>query len=321
MLQPKNLRFLSRTNLNTKPLCLMPKRTFMRKVNILILLLIPIIGFGQNDYLSEYQKAENLLQTNEIDSAFVKFNELEKSLPKNDTLYEYALWYKVATATHLQEIYRYQENFTESLEYAKEALNGIEKGIEIFDEEFAKRKFFMVKNIMVANFGLGNFEEGKKWKEKMYQAKEQNQLPEGIDQNFNFDFFKFEDKNIWGYEWYAELPKDRFSSSFTKVVYYVYSTNPDGSDKDQLYRLHVLMFHGNNENFDYVMDKRLETATEDVSGTLYAYTYKEDIDFEKLKNDVKEVLKGNLEPDTKRTTTKDKDGKVKVDVKMKNKKH
>ena len=42
---------------------------------------------------------------------------------------------------------------------------------------------------------------------------------------------------------------------------------------------------------------------------------------EKLKNDVKEVLKGNLEPDTKRTMTKDKDGKVKVNIKMKNKKH
>lgn len=299
----------------------MPKLTFMKKINILILLLIPIIGFGQNDYLSEYQKAEKLLQTNEIDSAFVKFKELEKSLPKNDTLYEYTLWYKVGTATHLQEINRFQENFDKSLVYAKEALDGIEKGIEIFDEEFAKRKYFMIKNIIVSYYGLGNFEEGKKWKEKMYEAKENDMLPEGIDEFFNYDFFKFEDKNIWGYEWYAELPKDRFSSSFTKVVYYVYSTNPDGSDKDQLYRLHVLMFHGNNENFDYVMDKRLETATEDVSGTLYAYTYKEDIDFEKLKNDVKQVLKGNLEPDTKRTMTKDKDGKVKVDVKMKNKKH
>ncbi len=293
----------------------------MKKINILILFLIPIIGFGQNVYLTKYQKAESLLQTNEIDTAFVKFKELEKSLPKNDSLYKYALWYKVATATHLQEVYRYQEKFEESLEYAKEAFEGIEKGIEIFDEEFAKRKFFMVKNIIVAYYGLGNFEEGKKWKKKMYEAKEKNQLPEGIDQNFNFDFFKFEDKNIWGYEWYAKLPKDRFSSSFTKVVYYVYSTNPDGSDKDQLYRLHVLMFHGNNENFDYVMDKRLETGTEEVGGTLYSYTYKEDIDFEKLKNDVKEVLKGNLKPDTKRTIKKGKDGKIKVDVEIGNKKH
>ena len=131
------------------------------------------------------------------------------------------------------------------------------------------------------------------------------------------DFFKFEDKNIWGYEWFADLPKDRYSSSFTKVIYYVYSTNPDGSDKDQLYRLHVLMFHGANENFDYVLTKRLEKATEETSGTLYSYTYKEDIDFEKLKNDVKEVLKGNLQPDTKSTTRREKDGKVKVDVEIK----
>ena len=294
----------------------------MKKINFLILLLIPIIGFSQNDFLNEYKKAEDLLQTNQIDSAYVKFKELEKSLPKNDTLYEYSLWYKVATATYLEEINRSQEKFKKSLELAVEALDGIEKGIELFDEDFAKRKYFMIKNIIVANYGLGDFVEGKKWKEKMYKAKKENLLPEGIDEYFNYDFFKFEDKNIWGYEWYAELPKDRFSSSFTKVVYYVYSTNPDGSDKDQLYRLHVLMFHGNNKYFDYVMDKRFETATEEVSGTLYSYTYKENIDYEKLKNDVKEILKGNLQPDTKRTMTKGKNGKVKVDIELKNnKKH
>ena len=288
----------------------------MKKINFLILLLIPIIGCSQNNFLDEYKNAENLLKTNKIDSAYFKFNELEKSLPKNDTLYEYSLWYKVATATHLQEINKFQEKFQESLEFAKEALDGIEKGTNIFGEDFAKRKFFMIKNIMVAYYSLGNFEEGKTWKAKMYKAKEENKLPEGIDQNFNFDFFKFEDKNIWGYEWFAELPKDRFSSSFTKVVYYVYSTNPDGSDKDQLYRLHVLMFHGNNDSFDYVLDKRLEIATEEISGTLYAYTYKEDIDFEKLQNDVKEVLKGNLKPDTKRTLKKGKDGKIKVNIQL-----
>lgn len=299
----------------------MLKNTIMKTINFLLLLLIPVFGSSQNDYLSIYQKAESHLQTNEIDSAFLIFKELERSLPKNDTLYDYALWYKVATATYLQENYRHQEKFEESLEYAKEALEGIEKGIEIFDEEFAKRKYFMIKNIIVANFGLGNFEEGKKWKEEMYKAKRKNQLPDGINEYFNFDFFKYEDKNIWGYEWYAELPKDRFSTSFTKVVYYVYSTNPDGSDKDQLYRLHVLMFHGNNKHFDYVLTKRLDTAKNEVSGTLYAYTYKEDIDFEKLKNDIKKVLKGNLEPDIKSTRTIDKDGKVKIDVKMKNKKN
>ena len=33
----------------------------MKKINILILLLISIVGFSQNDFLSEYQKAESLV--------------------------------------------------------------------------------------------------------------------------------------------------------------------------------------------------------------------------------------------------------------------
>lgn len=291
----------------------------MKQIILLIGLLLPIIGLGQNEYIEAYEEAENLLQANEIEAAFFKFKELEKNLPENDTLYNYALWFKVATAEYLEELNRFEEKFEKSLEFGLEALDGIEKGIGIFYENFASSKYFMIKNIIVSYYGLENFEEGKKWKQKLYEAKEDNLLPEGIDEYFNFDYFTFEDKNIWGYEWYAKLPEDRFSSSFTKVVYYVYSTNPDGSDKDQLYRLHVLMFHGNNDVFDYVMDKRLETATEEISGTLYSYTYKEDIDFRKLKNDVKEVLKGNLQPDTKRIMTKDQDGKVNIQIDLNNK--
>ncbi len=100
-----------------------------------------------------------------------------------------------------------------------------------------------------------------------------------------------------GYEWYAELPKDRFSSSFTKVVYYVYSTLEDGSDDQQLYRLHVLMFHGEDASFDYVLTKYLDTAQDESHGTLYAYTYNEEIDFEKLHKDVIRVLEGKAQAD------------------------
>ena len=61
------------------------------------------------------------------------------------------------------------------------------------------------------------------------------------------------------------------------------------------------MFHSMDKTLkiDYVLTKRLETAKNEVSGTLYAYTYTEDIDYVKLQADIKEVLKGNYEPDTK----------------------
>jgi hypothetical protein len=59
------------------------------------------------------------------------------------------------------------------------------------------------------------------------------------------------------------------------------------------------MFHGENKSFDYVLTKRIETAKNEVSGTLYSYLYLEDIDFAQLQTDIKEVLKGNLSPETR----------------------
>lgn len=266
----------------------------MKKTVILLFLTIPFLGISQTDILKTYQEAKQYIDTYKVDSAYLKFQELKESMPKNDTLYEHVVWYKIMTAGHLEETARAKEDFKTSLKYGLDALDGIKKAKFMFDEEFAKREYFMIKNIIVSQYGLGNFEKGKKWKEKMYAAHKENKLPKGLDTYFNFDFFKIGDKNVWGYEWFEDLPKDRFSKSFTKVVYYVYSTNSDGSDKDQLYRLHVLMFHSSDSKFDYVLTKRLETAKNEVSGTLYQYTYQEDIDFEKLQKDVKDIVSGNM---------------------------
>ena len=49
---------------------------------------------------------------------------------------------------------------------------------------------------------------------------------------------------------------------------------------------------------DYVLTKRLETATNEVSGTLWSYTYNSPIDYKKLKIDIEEVLIGNYEAQT-----------------------
>jgi hypothetical protein len=280
-----------------------------------------VLIYGQVNYSKEYYKADSLIQTGEVENGYQILKLLETQVNKSNKLYNDILGYQIDVVSFLERESRMNEDFETSLKYGLEALNLIEKGKKIFkkiDKKFADREPFMIKNVSVSYFGLKKYEEAKKYKDWLYNAHKQKKLPEGIDEYFNFDYFKWEDKNIWGYEWFAELPKNRFSGSFSKVVYYVYSTNPDGSDNEQLYRLHVLMFHGTSVPFDYVMTKRLETATNEVSGTLYSYTYKEDIDFEKLHNDVIEILKGNLQPDTKTTIPKqaDEEGKIKVDVEM-----
>lgn len=278
----------------------------MKKTLTIILLSITTFAFGQTDILNKYQTADSLIQANNYLEAYNILKEIEVKCDKKDTLYNYILWYYVGATSELEKQHRTSEKFDKSLQYGLEALKLIEKGKSYFDEKFAAREYWMQKNIVVSYFGLGQIDNAIKHKDILYKAYKDKRLPDGLDKNFNFTFLKWEDKNVWGYEWYPELGDPETQGSFSKIVYYVYSTNPDGSDKDQLYRLHVLKFHkfDNSVNFDYVLTKRLETATNEVSGTLYAYTYDKKIDYLKLQSDLKEVLKGNYEPDTKSTIKK-----------------
>ena len=293
----------------------------MKKIRLFLILItlniVAIISYGQPDYQTKYNKADSLIKYNQLVEGYLMLKELESIVPKTDTLYENTLWYLADLATHLESFNRSKQAFKISLNYGFEALDYIRKGIPYFEKKFADRESYMIKNNVVSYFGLGNYTEGQAYKKLLYQLNKDKKLPEGLADYFNFEYFKLNNKNIWGYEWFDDLPKDRFSSSFTKIVYYVYSTNPDGSDKDQLYRLHVLMFHGENNDFDYVLDKRFENENEEIAGTFYSYTYKENIDFEKLHNDVIQIIKDNLEPDTKRTKSKKKEGEVKVEMKFK----
>ena len=132
---------------------------------------LPLIGFGQIEVLNEYKEADSLLRLDRIDEACNKFKDLEKVVSEDDTLYDYVLWYYTMTVSHLEAVSRMSEDFESSLSYGLEALTIIQKGKERFDEEFAEREYYMVKNIIVSYYGLGNFEDGKKWKRKMYKDK------------------------------------------------------------------------------------------------------------------------------------------------------
>ena len=270
-----------------------------------------IIGIGlvqaQTTLSEKYTKADELVKAKEYKNAYTVLKEIYPQCDKDDTLYSYIVWYYTSMTSELERQERMKENWQQALDYGLEALSIIKVGNGIFDEKYSAREYWMCKNVIISYVGLGQLDKAMEYRAKLYSAYKSKLLPDGIDKYYNFEFFRWENKNVWGYEWFPELGDPESQGSFSKIVYYVYSTNPDGSDKDQLYRLHVLKFHKLSENsvdFDYVLTKRLETAKNEVSGTLYAYTYKKELDFPKIRADIREVLKGNYEPNTKSVVNK-----------------
>ncbi|MCE1165345.1 MAG: hypothetical protein LWX07_08095 [Bacteroidetes bacterium] len=251
---------------------------------------------AQSNAVDRYYHADSLLNSGKTFEAYKIYKDILPGLNYKDTLYEYTAWYYTYAVSLLENDCRMKEDFTNSLKYGLEAYNFIRANKYIYDKEYAEREQWMIKNIIVSYFGLNKLDEAEKYKAILYKGYKNNTLPTGIEQYFNFDFFKLDGKNVWGYEWFQELPEDRNSMSFTKVVYYVYSTNEDGSDKDQLYRFHVLMFHQDpiNPKFDYILEKQQEIEGKTFYYSYYEYNYKKDIDYLKLRSDVKKHIQNKI---------------------------
>jgi hypothetical protein len=267
----------------------------MKNLLISFLILAPFIIFSQNDNLTQFQKAINFNSINKPDSAYHLFKKLETHVLKSDSLYPFLLSNKVLSIIELEKESRLSENFQQSLDYGLEALKAFQVVKGEMSQEVLKKEYVIIKNVIISCFGVGDFENAKKWRALLYKAQKAGLLSGALAKTFNFDFFTVDDLNVYGYEWYAEYPKSAYDkSNFTKVIYYVYSRNPDGSDKEQLFRLHLLKFNGNVRNMDYVLTKKSGSGPDETSVTLYAYPYVKYIDYEKLQADVREIAKGNI---------------------------
>ncbi|MDD2984048.1 MAG: hypothetical protein PHQ74_11750 [Crocinitomicaceae bacterium] len=267
----------------------------MKNVLVFFLLLTPFLIFSQNDNLTQYQKAVDYNTINQPDSAYHLFRKLENHILKSDSLYPFLLTNKVLSIIELEKESRLSEKFQESLDYGLEALKAFQELKGRVSEELVKKEYLIIKNVIISSFGLGDFEGAKEWKALLYHAQKASLLPKTMAASFNFDFFTVDDLNVYGYEWYAEYPKSPYDkSNFTKVIYYVYDTNPDGSDKQQLFRLNLEKFNGTARNMDYVLTKKIGSGPNETSVTLYAYPYVKNIDYQKLQNDVREIAGGNI---------------------------
>jgi len=270
----------------------------MKTLLIILMLVMSTTAHSQSEVLKAYRAADSLLIIGLFSESYERFKVLETTCDKEDTLYPHILWYTVIAVSELERQLRMKEKFNESLQYGLEALALIEKGRRLFPDYYVEKEFFMHKSLVVSYYELGKLDKAQFHKDVLYKAYREKKLPKGLDRCFNFSYFTWNGNNIWGYEYYPELGDPETAGSFSKIVYYIYSTKPDGSDDEQLYRLHVLKFHKIDESieFEYILTKYLEKATNEKSGSLYAYTYDRVIDYPKLQADIKEVLKGNYTP-------------------------
>ena len=262
----------------------------------MLLAIFASISFDVNAQSDPHERhIDSLCQSGLFDEAYRYAKQRWQGLPADKSqTYKDATFDYYRTAYMLEMAYRYQENFEEALKLNEEMQTLMKPATD----------YFAIRNKIVCYSGLGDYKKAAENRALLYKAHKKNKLPCEYElcHYYNFDFFKIDTLNIWGYEWYDELPKNRFSTSFTKVVYYVYSTNPDGSDKDQLYRLHLIMFHGTDMPFDYIMTRYISTENGEIRSSMYEYTYKENIDYEKLHNDVIEIVKGGKKTDTQNSS-------------------
>ena len=274
----------------------------MNKIIIILLFSVSAVTLGQMNNTMKFQSAEFLYEKGDFKTAYHLLKDFKSDVDEEDPLYINIVLLTASSLFKLEQESRLKGEYHEALDYAFESLDVIEEGKELELENFAAREFWMHKNIVVSYFGQGEIDDANDYKEVLYDAYKEGNLPEGLDRYFNFSFSKFEDKNVWGYEYYPELGDPETKGSFSKIVYFIYSTNPDGSDNEQLFRLHVLKFHklGNSEiEFEYVLTLRAGSETNESSKTLYSFTYDEVIDYSKLQKDIKEVLTEVFKPNEK----------------------
>jgi len=262
------------------------------RIAILVMLFMPVLLLAFADVETEMNRVEALIHAEKIVEAY----DLAMQLQSDDTIGDSWLPIVLSRCIDLGGYLGYQHQqkgqFEQALHYNLAVYDLILKNKALLSEEEISQEYVLANDILEAYYSMGDFVEADKYRKLMYQAFGRNELPNSYkDRAFWFDFFREGKYSARGFEIFDPLPVDRFSSSFSKIIYYVNSTKKDGSDDKELFQLHILMFHSSTANFDYVMTWRKFNKKGFESSTLYQYTYDENIDYVKLHSDIREAVK------------------------------
>ena len=269
-----------------------------RSILLLFGIFISITTIGQStDEL--LQKADSAyFDYKDYETALNLYKKIKSQLKPIDKDYSYTVD-KVARALFFFE-QNSKSNYAKSIELSKQFIDLADKEGVYINPEILQQKYFMYKNIVVDYFGLGQKSKAKPFQDTLYQAYRNKQLPNGIDEFYCFEKFVFNNQNVWGYEAFAQLGDEKAKGSFSKHIYYIYSQDNEGNDKDELFTLQTVKVHKlTTSEPDFVLTKRARTKTQEISETIWTYTFNNPVDYDKLHNAVIDFLKGGVKPDTK----------------------
>lgn len=279
-----------------------------------LLLNSPVDQVTAQDHLAQFREGRILFVQGKYEEALELIRDLNEAEDLDESLKQNARMALLSTLSKLSQASRSKEQWKVARKYSEETLEWLDKSTTEFEgevlEQLKVRRLWACKNMVLACHGLGEFEKANEYRKELYDAWDNEALPDGLNRCFNFSFFRHQNKNVWGYEYYPELDDTEVGESFSKFVFFIYSTNDDGSDKEQLYRLHVLKFHnllGEPSEVDFILTKRWMVGEEEGSLTCPEFTWSNPVNTEQLGKDILRYLEENPEPSDDEAGDADKD--------------
>lgn len=272
----------------------------MRTTTTIFFLFFCACIWGQNNIDLLFQKADSTyFDYKDYNKALGLYNKIKSQLKTSDKDYAYTVDKIAKSIFYLQLQVAEKDNWEQSISLSNQFIDVVEKESKYIEPELEVKKYWMYKNIVVGYFGLDQQKKAIPYQEKLYQAHKDNKLPKGLNEYYCFEKFVYNNQNVWGYEWYANLGDKEAEGSFSKQVYYIYSRDDVGSDKEQLYTLETVKIHKlKSGGPDFVLTKRVNKEDQEVSQSIWAYTFANPVDYTKLHNAIVECLKGDIKTDT-----------------------
>ncbi len=133
------------------------------------------------------------------------------------------------------------------------------------------------------------YEEVVLWKNRLYEAHKENNLPEMLAESFCFEQFEWNGKNVMGFEYYAE---PNGGSLCIKHSYYVIDYK--GDIEIEIMSETSASIRSFNSNTYYILAKK-------ENGNLYSYwqcAFDEDVQYSELKECVLKILNNEISPES-----------------------